>query len=369
MIAQEAGAVITCFLSSSCALIGSREEYLVRGWSNPVGHQAPNSPRGIMKQILTTETVHQRDRAPFWREVVCSSFVELDCDPLGDELRFFGSVENTSFGEGQLSRVIASPQHVERSQACLSGSDSNVYLLSLQMAGQGLVMQAGREARLHPGDFALYDTARPYQLHFDGPFTQLVVRVPRKLAERYLPVAEHLTAYRMSGVDGYGRLTRNFLTAACEEIDKLGKTSDDRLLQVFLQLLGSAYNERMGVVLERISSTSRAAQVARIKEYVLENLTDPDLKPPVIAAAHGISTRYLNKLFESEHCSMSRWIWGKRVEQCKRLLSDPRYNHKTISEIAFFCGFNDTAHFSRSFRDRFGSSPRDYRRNSVQPRS
>jgi len=34
---------------------------------------------------------------------------------------------------------------------------------------------------------------------------------------------------------------------------------------------------------------------------------------------------------------------------------------KTITEIAFFWGFSDSAHFSRSFRRRFGISPRIFR--------
>jgi AraC-like DNA-binding protein len=33
----------------------------------------------------------------------------------------------------------------------------------------------------------------------------------------------------------------------------------------------------------------------------------------------------------------------------------------SICEIAFSRGFNDSAHFSRSFKDRFGVSPREFR--------
>ncbi|MGH8431886.1 MAG: AraC family transcriptional regulator, partial [Solimonas sp.] len=32
-----------------------------------------------------------------------------------------------------------------------------------------------------------------------------------------------------------------------------------------------------------------------------------------------------------------------------------------VSEVAFAFGFNDAAHFSRSFKARFGFSPRDSR--------
>lgn len=318
-----------------------------------------------MKQILTTETLQPRERIEFWRDVVCSTFVELDCDPLCDAPKFHGLIKDTTFGKGKISRVVTAAQHVERSPACLRGSDSDVYLLSLQMTGRGLVRQAGREAWLDPGDFALYDTARTYQLHFDAPLTQLVVRIPRTLMNRYLPFAEHLTASRISGAQGYGRVTRRFLSSVADEIEMMDKVSDDGLLEIFLELLGQSVLERIGRT-GTIASTPRATLIARIKEYILDHLTDPELRPPVIAEAHGISPRYLNKLFERERCTVSRWIWRQRLERCRRILADPRYANKTISEIAFLYGYNNMAHFSRTFRDEFNCSPRVYRKNSLR---
>lgn len=318
-----------------------------------------------MKQILTTELVRPRERIEFWRDVVCSTFVELDTDPLCDAPKFHGIIEDTPLGKGKISRVVTAAQHVERSPACLRGSDSDVYLLSLQMTGRGLVRQAGREAWLDPGDFALYDTARTYQLHFDASLAQLVVRIPRALMTRHLPFAEHLTARRISGAQGLGRVTRRFLSSIADEIEMMNTASDEGLLEIFLELLGQSALERMGRT-GSIASTPRATLIARIKEFILDHLTDPELRPPVIAKAHGISPRYLNKLFERERCTVSRWIWRKRLERCRQLLADPRYANKTISEIAFLYGYNNMAHFSRTFRDEFKCSPRAYRKNSLR---
>ena len=214
-----------------------------------------------MKQILTTETVQPRERIEFWRDVVCSTFVELDCDPLCDAPKFHGLIKDITLGKGRISTVITAAQHVERSPACLRGSDIDVYLLSLQMAGRGLVRQAGREAWLDPGDYALYDTARPYQLHFDAPLTQLVVRIPRALMNRYLPFAEHVTASKMSGTQGYGRVTRKFLSSIADEVEMMDEVSDEGLLEVFLELLGQSVLERIGRT-GTIASTPRSTLVS-----------------------------------------------------------------------------------------------------------
>jgi len=35
-----------------------------------------------------------------------------------------------------------------------------------------------------------------------------------------------------------------------------------------------------------------------------------------------------------------------------------------VSEVAFSWGFNDATHFSRSFKEQFGLSPRDWKQQS-----
>jgi hypothetical protein len=55
--------------------------------------------------------------------------------------------------------------------------------LSVQLEGSSALEQDGREARLGPGDFALYDTRRPYRLKVNASTAQLVLKIPRKALE------------------------------------------------------------------------------------------------------------------------------------------------------------------------------------------
>jgi AraC-like DNA-binding protein len=43
------------------------------------------------------------------------------------------------------------------------------------------------------------------------------------------------------------------------------------------------------------------------------------------------------------------------------MLTDPRFAGRTISTIAFDCGFNHLSHFNRAFRTRFAASPSEIR--------
>lgn len=71
--------------------------------------------------------------------------------------------------------------------------------------------------------------------------------------------------------------------------------------------------------------------------------------------------RYLRKLFIDEGETLSNFIWQSRRECIRKDLSDGRALGRSITDLAFDWGFNSTIHFSRSFRERFGISPRGNR--------
>lgn len=57
-----------------------------------------------------------------------------------------------------------------------------------------------------------------------------------------------------------------------------------------------------------------------------------------------------------------RWLTAKRLEYAKLMLESSR---KTISEVAFESGFENSSHFSRVFRQHHNMSPGQYRQNAA----
>ena len=98
-----------------------------------------------------------------------------------------------------------------------------------------------------------------------------------------------------------------------------------------------------------------------IQESIEQQLDDETLSPEGIAAAHHISVRYINKLFEREGTSLARWIRMRRLERCRMDLEDPGKSEHSISDIAYAHGFGNISSFNRAFRSRFGLSPRTLR--------
>ncbi|WP_316831486.1 AraC family transcriptional regulator [Pedobacter aquatilis] len=58
----------------------------------------------------------------------------------------------------------------------------------------------------------------------------------------------------------------------------------------------------------------------------------------------------------------ANYIKTQRLEKATDLLT---VSNKRISDIAFECGFNDLANFTRSFHDKYGISPSQFRLNQI----
>ena len=151
--------------------------------------------------LLSTESVRERERLDYWRDIVCDTFVELECRA-GADRGFYGSIESRDLGDIRLAKVSSTAQHVVRTSSRIARSDLEYFFLSLQLHGRGCHKQDGRIAHLTPGDFAIYDTTRPYELLFGDPFSQLVLCLPRDIVRSRLADAERLTACTVQGRSG-----------------------------------------------------------------------------------------------------------------------------------------------------------------------
>jgi AraC-like DNA-binding protein len=60
--------------------------------------------------------------------------------------------------------------------------------------------------------------------------------------------------------------------------------------------------------------------------------------------------------------SPASYIRNKRLEKSAELL---RISEERITDIAFDCGFNDLATFSKLFHDKYNTSPSNYRLDQI----
>ena len=313
---------------------------------------------------FTTDDSPGYRRLALWQDIVCDVFVGLDCrSDLGSLFR--GSVTQASLGQAACSEVCSDRQHVLRTPSRIARSDQDFVLVALGNRGNGGVVQDGRETVVHPGEFTLYDTTRPYELRFNDSFTQTIFKVPRAMLQRRLGGTETLTAMSFGTDAPVERLAYDFIFRLCQNADGLAPDTAAALSEQAVDLLAMVLSERLGKT-SLPASPHRSALLFRLKAHIRAHLADPDLSLAETAAALGISPRYVNVLFTDENTSFQRHVLAERLARCRRDLASPVLAHRHISEIAFAWGFNDLSHFGRVFRERFGMSPRDFRQSQLR---
>ena len=92
----------------------------------------------------------------------------------------------------------------------------------------------------------------------------------------------------------------------------------------------------------------------------LEECYSSDLSRDEVAGLFDISSNYLSNLFKSQSgTSFSRYINQLRIKRACHLL---RNFNQTLDEVAFSCGYHESAYFCRVFKKHTGSTPGEYRR-------
>jgi AraC-like DNA-binding protein len=192
----------------------------------------------------------------------------------------------------------------------------------------------------------------------------LTLRVAKHVLQRYVGRPEHLVHVPVSGSSGAGSLASRVIRQIWQSSDDaVGPGVAPRFANVVLELIASAYVGVGSAQVDRSSLTS--ALRLRIRDYIDQSLSDPDLSPSVVAQALKISSRHVHRLFAQQGDTVSRYILLRRLEKCRAALANPLLAGLSLTQISGEYGFRSLPHFSRLFRDQYGMAPRDYRRATA----
>jgi AraC-like DNA-binding protein len=319
-----------------------------------------------MARVLSTAQVDARDRLAYWTDAVCDAYVQLDCQVPASAGGVEGEIRINTLATLELSRVTASAQRVRRTPSLIARAAEDYFLVSIQIAGVGVVRQDDREAVLQPGDFALYDSTRPYELEFAADFQQYVLMLPRPTLHTAPRRTETLTARPVRGSRGAGHLTIQMIRTLGETLDELEPASAAAVAQSVEHIVLAGLS-----TLDAAAPPPEPEQAARreqVKACARARLHDPGLTVAALATALHTSVSTLHRAFADEPYTLSEWIWAQRLDGVRADLCNPVLRARTLTELAFSWGFVDASHFSRAFKARFGCSPRALRTAAAGPR-
>ncbi len=297
-----------------------------------------------------------------WSQRVASTFAAARIGKVGEEFR--GTMRTTELDGVKVSRVQL-PEHVlQRTASHIAPNEQSRFVLCVQLAGQSMVMQDGREALLRPGDVSLYDTSRPYTLMHENLVECIGVIIPDDRVSLPPATLRSLVATVIPGQDLVTSTSAQAIERFQQGLDRVAKPTRYRLGQTFVSLFETLCMN-WATQTSTIEFDPRSGLRESVLRYIEDRLADSGLSPQEIADAHFISLRSLHSLAKQSGASVAGWIRTRRLERCKADLSDPGLAHVTVAEIGARWGFLHPPHFTTVFRTQFGETPSAYRKRAL----
>jgi len=227
--------------------------------------------------------------------------------------------------------------------------------------GFGSITQDGVRVPLNAQNVSLTDASRPRNVIYHSPVRTIILRVPLEPLRQALNGFQVALPLSFDATQGPGAVFADFVRSIVARCDEPTGPVANTLCEVATRLLAAGLTT-MPESARALPSQLEHFHKARIKAYVAEHLRDPLLDIRRIGSAVGLSRRYIHQLYANEPLPLMKWVWSERLEGARSDLERAVMRNHAISEIAFSWGFSDPAHFSRSFKRRFGVSPIAVRR-------
>jgi AraC family transcriptional regulator, positive regulator of tynA and feaB len=305
---------------------------------------------------VSTDPIRPTERQAYWTEAICRSFANIETKPLGSTV-VSGHFEFVEIGDAKLVRFDSSPQCYTRNAKLVSRAGSDEFMFDFQRRGHSAMVQAGNEGTINPGYGVLYDARRPFEDRLFGPEHRaevLIATVPAASLLRALPDAERLCARPVPLAGAVARsIAAVVRTAIAVPSGPTNRVGPDIVayLSALLRIAAGASHQ-----------LSRPDLFYLIDGY-LRTYIATARSAPALAAEFGISERTFHRIFADRATTFERHVLHLRVELFRDLLRQPSLANISIARLAHQCGFADAAHATRTFKDRFGATPRDFRAN------
>ncbi|EVT84360.1 AraC family transcriptional regulator [Pseudomonas aeruginosa VRFPA09] len=244
----------------------------------------------------STQDIPLEQRLAFWEDYNASILVGLKCSSYS-QAGFAATQDNLCLERLRLARIGGNEHVVERDRSMIRAVPKESIFVSLVQGSQSFFYQDNGCNLLQPGELVIYRTDKPYLFGFSGPMRQFIFDIPQDdFAERCLrdfkgplKIGAESPVQRLL-VRTLGERTRDFLDSPHGE-------DAERYQEEAYDLLASIISDHAG---EHRASALGASYLLAAKQYIQQHLDEPALSCERVAAATGVSSRHLARLFAQE---------------------------------------------------------------------
>ncbi len=293
-----------------------------------------------------------------WRGQICRHVLAIDFESTSDGL-FHGSLAPLLDVRGvRLSKIGHTPGYALRDQHRARDGTNTIALL-LASGGAMHVSQGGRETLLGTGQATLLRNFEPWRVALGRQVNYIAMLIPCEAFE-LMNAVDTLVGKRLPSSAALN-LLRSYVSSLYAANDR----PDNELARIasahLTELMRLAVTEGAQRAEEAEFENIRDARLRVAVDMIARRHCEPDLSEEQIAAAQGISARYLQKLFERRGITFSGYVNELRLNTAFAALCKPEAKSRKVTDVALSCGFHDLSYFNRLFRRRFGDTPSNVR--------
>lgn len=266
---------------------------------------------------------------------------------MGEDFR--ADVVSRDLGPLRLTELVTPEGECFRDARSARARDSELWQVDVVVRGRVRAEQGGSTAVLGPGDLVLIDPVRPVRFA-SSSITHVTMTIPRHLLRLGADDAARLVGVGIRGDRGPGALVSSLVRDMTRTLDGFCAHEADRSAAAVIELIAVTLASRLGDTRRVDDDVLRT----RVLGFIEARLSDRDLTPATVAAAHHVSVRRLHKLFQDQPLTVAALIRRRRLERCR---ADLARSGTTVAAVAASWGFADPAHFSRLFKATYGHSP------------
>ncbi|WP_411733835.1 AraC family transcriptional regulator [Paeniglutamicibacter sp.] len=323
------------------------------------GSSLPGS-RQARQLRFSTNGIAAANRLDLWEHHNARALIPLDIRTM-DESPLEAREVSLGYGSLRFAGVTGSAQIVERNERFIRRNPTDAIAVFFTLQGEALFYHRDGHESVKPGQAIIADADLPFMRGFSRGLKEMVLTIPRD-AYMELSGGQPLLKPRV--------LDFNHGAASNQQLRALARLVSDTLAGQGASGRpacpeGSAL-ELLGHLIAGGHSGSGVGHLATARSYIEDNLCDPELGAPRIAAGIGISERHLSRIFAEAGEPPGSYIRERRLELARDLLSDPARHATPVGAIADQVGFASQGYFARAFKARFGSSPLALRRQALQ---
>ena len=288
-----------------------------------------------------------------WSAVISPLFEPRACGPTKKTPT--GSASGVIIGDIIIAKVIFSAQDFVRDEQRIGATPDHL-LLHLYVSGGFNGVVTRQKTTIGPGKVALIDLAYAVDTRAFASSTVSLI-VPRKLLGD-LPLDDlkpRLDTFRNDLLAAH-ILSLQERSAQLSEADVEATVADT--VSFLKRLLDPAPEDPLTQQRDADENLLTLTEAA-----IREHLALPELSPDWLAVKLEISRATLYRFFASRGGIM-RYVQERRLLAVQAALSDPLETRR-LSRLSSDLGFKSEAHFSRSFRARFGVPASKYRKMQL----